>query len=60
MVGGELGLNPQFVGELMMVKEEIPHIKLGSIGLKVIGPFPQDVTKLGGDWKAGSKRIRNK
>lgn len=53
-------LNPQFAGKLMMVKEEAPHIKLGSIGLKVIGPFPEDVTKLRKDWNAWLKKNQEK
>lgn len=43
-------LNPQFSGKLMMVKDDIPDIKLGSIKLRVIGPLPADVKKLRDDW----------
>lgn len=45
-------LNPQFQGKLMLVKDQMPLIQLGSIGLKVIGPFPADVTKLRKEWNS--------
>jgi beta-lactamase superfamily II metal-dependent hydrolase len=49
-------LNPQFAGKLMMVKEGTPQIKLGSINLKVIGPFPEDLRNLQKDWNAWLKK----
>ena len=48
----KIPLNPQFAGKLMMVTNEAPQISLGSIALKVIGPFPSDMTKLRKEWNA--------
>jgi beta-lactamase superfamily II metal-dependent hydrolase len=45
-------LNPEFKGKLMMVKKAIPSIKLGSIQLKVLGPFQADLTNLKEEWNA--------
>ena len=47
-----IALNPEFNGKLMMVRDAIPAIKLGSIRLKVLGPFPADLSKLRKDWNA--------
>src|SRR5262245_51222411 len=33
-------LNPDFSGKLMLVRDNIPSIPLGSITLRVLGPFP--------------------
>ena len=49
-------LNPQFHGKLMLVKDQMGPIQLGSIGLRVIGPFPEDVTKLRTDWNGWLKK----
>jgi hypothetical protein len=43
-------LNPDFGGKLMLVHDDIPSIALGSITLRVIGPFPADLKKLRGEW----------
>jgi hypothetical protein len=48
----KIPLNPQFAGKLMMVTNEAPQISLGSITLKVIGPFPSDMMKLRKEWNA--------
>ena len=45
-------LNPQFDGALMLVRDESAVIELGSITLKVIGPFPEDLNRLRRDWNA--------
>jgi len=45
-------LNPQFEGKLMLVKDPIADIQIGTMGLKVIGPFPDDVTTLRKKWNA--------
>ncbi len=52
-------LNPQFHGKFMLVKDQMPPIQLGSIGLKAIGPFPEDVTKLRKDWNDWLKKNRD-
>lgn len=46
----KIPLNPQFGGKLMMVKKEAPRIRLGSIELKILGPFPADMMKLRREW----------
>ena len=46
----KIPLNPQFAGKLMIVTEDTPQFSLGSIALKVIGPFPADMTKLRQEW----------
>jgi len=49
-------LNPQFDGALMLVRDESAVIELGSITLKVIGPFPEDLNRLRKDWNAWLER----
>jgi len=44
-------LNPDFSGKLMLVRDNIPSIPLGSITLRVLGPFPEDLKKLRGEWR---------
>lgn len=55
---GQLGipLNPEFQGKLMLVNDGTPSIRLGSIHLKVLGPFPADLTRLRSDWNAWLKK----
>jgi hypothetical protein len=43
-------LNPQFGGKLALVADGVPDFRLGSVRLKLIGPFPQDVDKLRREW----------
>jgi len=43
-------LNPDFGGKLMLVHDNIPSIPLGSITLRVLGPFPEDLRKLRTEW----------
>jgi hypothetical protein len=44
-------LNPHFGGNLMMVKAGMPdHLAVGTITLRVLGPFSEDLTKLRREW----------
>lgn len=43
-------LNPPFEGRLMMVNDDVDTIPLGSIKLKVLGPFPADLRTLRKKW----------
>jgi beta-lactamase superfamily II metal-dependent hydrolase len=63
---GQLGipLNPPAGGKLMCVRKgEKTPIRLGTIRLRIIGPFPKDLSKLRADWlawlkgQAGSKEV---
>ncbi len=46
----DIPLNPQFGGKLALVADGTPDFGLGSVRLKLIGPFPQDVDKLRREW----------
>ena len=52
-------LNPEFAGKLMLVRDAMPDIQIGSIALKLIGPFREDVTKLRTDWNAWLRNNRD-
>ena len=56
-------LNPQFDGKLALVADGTPDFRLGSVRLKLIGPFPQDVDKLRRDWnewlRSHKEQVRN-
>jgi hypothetical protein len=43
-------LNQPAGGKLLMVRSNTPGISLGSITLNILGPFPEDLTKLRKDW----------
>jgi beta-lactamase superfamily II metal-dependent hydrolase len=43
-------LNPEYQGKLMVIKTGAPAIKVGSIRLKLIGPFAQDLKNLRKEW----------
>lgn len=51
-------LNPQFDGALMLVGDATAVIELGSITLKLIGPFAEDLTRLRKDWNTWLERNR--
>jgi beta-lactamase superfamily II metal-dependent hydrolase len=53
-------LNPEFRGKLMMVMPGAPDIELGSMRLKIIGPFPADLTKLRKEWNRWLKENQRK
>lgn len=53
-------LNPQYAGKLMMVEDGSPAIALGSVKLTVIGPLPDDLTKLRKEWNAWLKKNQEK
>ncbi len=45
-------LNPQFGGKLMLLKDNAPTIRMGTIRLRLLGPFPEDLRKLRKEWNA--------
>lgn len=47
-----IGLNPDFNGSLMMIdpRDPAPNMRLGSIRLRILGPFPKDLERLRKDW----------
>jgi beta-lactamase superfamily II metal-dependent hydrolase len=56
-------LNPQFGGKLALVDDGTPDVRLGSVRLRLIGPFPSDVTKLRTEWnewlRSHKEEVRN-
>ena len=47
-----ISLNPQFAGKLMRVKKKAPPIRLGTIDLKVLGPFAAALAQLRAEWNS--------
>jgi len=45
-----IALNPDYEGRLMLVLEDPPELKLGSVRLSVVGPFEEDLKKLRSEW----------
>jgi hypothetical protein len=43
-------LNPQFQGRLMLVTDNARALRLGPIRITIVGPFPEDLRKLRGEW----------
>jgi beta-lactamase superfamily II metal-dependent hydrolase len=45
-----IALNPEYGKRLMLVLEPAPDIRLGSVRIRVIGPFDEDLKKLRTEW----------
>lgn len=44
-------LNPPYEGELMLVSEDQPEIKIGDLDVRIIGPFQKEIDDLRDEWQ---------